>query len=398
MERMSDEELLDFYRDQLIEDVTPFWMRHGVDREFGGLTTCMSDDGSLISHDKYMWSQLRGLWTFSKLYNRIEARDEWLDAATGIYDFVSRFGRDENGEWVFLVDRRGKVKEGATSIYADGFARYGLTEYARATGSEEAKALARETCAGVRARLAKPGSYTSAPYEIPEGAKAHGIRMIFSLVFHELGKLLEDAEIASAGLDLAVEVLDCFRRPERRAILEFIGLDDRPRPDTNWGRCVVPGHAIESMWFMIHIFRDIGDSQRISQAVEAIRWHIEKGWDPEYGGILLGIDVDGKEPIYWANWDKKSWWQHTEALYALLLAREYTDASWPEEWYWKVHEYAFARFPRPEFGEWTQRLDRKGDPIADVIALPVKDPFHLPRALIYIIDHLERRTGLEPET
>jgi len=29
-------------------------------------------------------------------------------------------------------------------------------------------------------------------------------------------------------------------------------------------------------------------------------------------------------------------------------------------------------------------------PIRDTVALPVKDPFHLPRALIYCVDALER--------
>jgi N-acylglucosamine 2-epimerase len=186
--------------------------------------------------------------------------------------------------------------------------------------------------------------------------------------------------------------MDHYRRPEKKLLLEYLGMDNQPVA-TPAGRTVVPGHAIECMWFMIHILRDLGRAQRIPEAVECIHWHIEKGWDAEYGGIFLGMDAEGKQPIYWANWDKKVWWPITEALYALLLCREYTDAAWPQEWYWRVHDYAFSHYPVAGHGEWTQRLDRKGRKITDLIALPVKDPFHLPRALIYVIDVLERLSG-----
>jgi N-acylglucosamine 2-epimerase len=53
-----------------------------------------------------------------------------------------------------------------------------------------------------------------------------------------------------------------------------------------------------------------------------------------------------------------------------------------------------AHFPDKEFGEWTQKLDRQGNKINDLIALPVKDPFHLLRGLILAIETLER---LQPD-
>src|SRR5262249_32741476 len=118
---------------------------------------------------------------------------------------------------------------------------------------------------------------------------------------------------------------------------------------------------------------------------EAIRWHLEAGWDPEFGGIFLGIDAEGNEP-FTANWDKKPWWPHTEALYALLLAYQLTGAPWCMDWYWRVHDWSFAHYPVAGAGEWRQRLNRRGEPTDELIALPVKDPFHLPRAAILITD------------
>lgn len=98
----------------------------------------------------------------------------------------------------------------------------------------------------------------------------------------------------------------------------------------------------------------------------------------------------GKEPIYWKHAQMKLWWPHAEALPACLLAWELTREKWCIEWFEKIHGWSFKHFPVREFGEWTQRLDREGRPVETLVALPVKDPFHLPRSLIIAIETLER--------
>lgn len=382
---MSD--LLAGYRAELLERVVPFWLRHALDQEYGGLFTCIADDGTVLAEDKYLWSQLRAIWTFAALHNRIEARDDWLAVARHTFDFVRQHGRDDQGRWVFAVTRQGELIKGATSIFADGFAIYGLIEYAKATGDARAVELALETYHNVQERLARPGSYATDPYPLPDGVKAHSVSMIFSLVFNELGHFLGDQAIVDSSLFHAREVMDVYLRPERRLLYEFVHLDNT-LIETPQGRAVVPGHAIESMWFMIHIFQREQADDRISQAIEAIRWHLEAGWDDEYGGLLLGRDAEGQTP-WWPYADTKLWWPHTEALYACLLAYSISGDAWCWDWLTRVHRYAFEHFPVPAHGEWTQKLDRQGRPISEVVALPVKDPFHLPRALIHSIQVLE---------
>lgn len=384
--RFSD--LLAIYRAELLERTIPFWLNHAMDWNNGGINTCIADTGELVSSDKYMWSQLRAIWTFSALYNQVEKRQEWLDAAKHIFEFSRKYGRDQMGRWVFAVDAQGNILEGATSIYADGFAIYGLTEYVRATGDQEAIDLTLETYANVQQRLKVPGSYETAPYPLPEGVKAHGVSMIFSLVFHELGLLLNDAAILAAGKHHAEEVMTAFLQPDQHLLYEYVHLDNS-LIDSPQGRAIVPGHAIESMWFMIHIYQHWGEKERISQAIDSIRWHMDFGWDNEFGGILHSRDAAGDEP-WWRFADAKLWWPHTEALYALLLAYENTEEEWALDWFAKVHDYAFSHYPVPSYGEWTQRLDREGRPFPETVALPVKDPFHLPRALINVINLLKR--------
>jgi N-acylglucosamine 2-epimerase len=287
-----------------------------------------------------------------------------------------------------LVNKDGEILEGATSIYADGFAMYGLTELARATGDQKVVDLALATYDNVRGRLARPGSYLTAPFTVPEDGKAHAISMIFSLVFNELGHYLGDRAMIEAGLFHAREVIDVYLRPDRKLLFEFVRLDNT-LIDTPQGRSVVPGHAIESMWFMIHIFQRAADEARVRQAAEAIKWHVEFGWDGEYGGILHARDASGGTP-WWRFADAKLWWPQTETLYATLLAYEISRQVWFLEWFERMHNYAFDHYPVPGYGEWTQKLDRQGHKLTDTVALPVKDPFHLPRALVYCIQVLER--------
>ncbi|MFO7897993.1 MAG: AGE family epimerase/isomerase, partial [Planctomycetota bacterium] len=350
---------------------------------------------TIQSTDKYMWSQARGLWTFSALYNRIEPRDEWLDIAHGLFRFLRHHGRDGNGCWLFLVDAEGNRLQGPESIVTDAFAVLGLVEYHRATGNEEALRIALETYDSVMERLAQPYTYGTAPYPTPKGTRPHREPMQFSFAFWQLAKATGDQRVRRTALEMSERIARDHYREDHEVVLEYIGNDGEP-VDSDYGRAMVPGHGIESAYFMIRINREARRPELSQAACRAMRWCVEKGWDHEYGGLLLGIDVEGKRPVYWRNAEKKLWWAHAEALAGLLVAYEQCGEDWCLDWYHRVHEWSFAHFPVPGHGEWTQRLDREGNRITTLIALPVKDPFHLPRALIVAIETLERLTGRSP--
>jgi len=381
--------LLRFYQDHLREQVIPFWLRYGVDREHGGFFSTIGDDGSLLSTDKYVWSQGRALWTFSALYSELDPDPRWLEVARNIADFTISHGRERNGAWAFRLARDGGILESSRSVYADAFVLYGLTAYAKATGDSTALELAVETFRRTSPLLDDHSSLPARPHPIPEGLQAHGPLMIFAQVYHELGVLAGDARILSRALELAEIVMTQHLKPERKLLFEFV----RPGgelDESDAGKTVIPGHAIESMWFMERIYRFHGRADRVRTALDAIRWHLEYGWDHEHGGLFLARHVEGGRPRWHAS-DAKVWWTLTESLYALLRAYELTGEDWALEWFHRAHEYAFRTFPNRRHGEWFQNLDRRGRPTPVVVsALPVKDPFHLPRALIYSIQVLRR--------
>ncbi len=391
---MSEEHHLDFQEEHLLfentlfEEVLPFWIAHSIDRN-GGINTCIQDDGTLVNRDRWNWSQWRAVWVFSKLYNVFGKKKEWLTIAEGIYRFVTATGTDENGHWPLLLDGEGEIKRGYESLYVDGFAIYGLVELYRATGESEVLDLAIATFDASEAAFARPEPPPAWPYPIPPGRMPHGMSMLFSLAYHELAEVSNLPHVLEACLRHHRKVLEVFYRSDRKILLEWLNVEgtECSKPE---GSAVCPGHAIESMWFQMHIARASGDQDSVSHACEIILNHLEAGWDSEFGGLFLAVDADGSCEVGWPHPDTKLWWPHTEGLYATLLAYEATRDLCFLEWYERVRGYAYNNFPNRKHGEWRQKLDRRGNVIEDTLFLPVKDPFHLPRALIYCIEVLKR--------
>jgi len=158
------------YANALNNEVMPFWLKYSGD-ESGAINNCLTEDGKVLSRDRYIWSQGRALWTYSALYNRVEKKPEYLARATGLFNYLCKTGRGTDGKWNYLFDDDGNQLEGDISIYVDGFVMNGMTKYYLATGNETAKQIALETFENTWDRLQRPGSYKVAPYVIPEGMK-----------------------------------------------------------------------------------------------------------------------------------------------------------------------------------------------------------------------------------
>ena len=73
--------LLAVYRDGLLNDTLPFWLDRCVDRQHGGFMFMRDRDGSLLDTDKGVWQQGRFTWMLGELFNQVERRPEWLEAA-----------------------------------------------------------------------------------------------------------------------------------------------------------------------------------------------------------------------------------------------------------------------------------------------------------------------------
>ena len=80
------------YKDELLENVLPFWINNSQDKEYGGYFSCLNRDGSVFDTDKFIWLQGREVWLFAMLYNKVEKRQEWLDCAIQGAEFLKKYG------------------------------------------------------------------------------------------------------------------------------------------------------------------------------------------------------------------------------------------------------------------------------------------------------------------
>lgn len=382
-------------RAHLFTHVLPFWERHAVDPA-GGLCTCIADDGTILSREKWLWSQWRAVWVFSRVYETLDRNPVWLDRARGIADFCLRHGwMDTDQGWALLLDHEGRVLRGYESVYVDGFAIYGLAQLYATTKDERYRTAAVRTADAVQRRLAGPRDrLPHFPYPIPAGAKPQGIAMIFSLKFAELGRIVGEERFLAAARGFADEIFQDHYSPRPDLVFEWA----RPqggRLDGPDGGVVVPGHIIESMWFQLEVMRAAGGPDgRREMALHLIRRHLEAGWDHAGpGGLFLAIDVEGRDDVAWKFADTKLWWPQTEALYATLRGWHETGDPAFLDWYDRLWALCLDHYVDWSHGEWRQKLNRDLTPLSGTIALPVKDPFHLPRSLIHQIELLETHSG-----
>ena len=122
MKQLDWTNLAEMHKTELLESVMPFWLKHSMDRECGGYLHHLDRDGSIFCTDKMMWMQGREVYMFARLYNEVEKRPEWLEAAKLGADFLRKHGRDENGDFYFLLNRQGEPLRVAYNIYSDFFA------------------------------------------------------------------------------------------------------------------------------------------------------------------------------------------------------------------------------------------------------------------------------------
>jgi N-acylglucosamine 2-epimerase len=379
------------YRQALLHDVIPFWMRHSPDHECGGYFTCLERDGAVFDTDKFVWLQARQVWMFSKLCNELGARPEWLDLAALGAQFLREHGHDRAGDWYFALDRYGGPLVQPYNIFSDCFAAMAFAEFGRATGEAWATELAVRTFERIQARWDNPkGRYSKAvPGARPQ--KSLSLPMITVNLALELGSAIPGYDVSGVVDRTMDEVVNLFFDPGRGVIFEHAA-PDGSHPDTFDGRLINPGHGIECCWFLMAAARQRQRADLVPRIAEALLGQMEFGWDKANGGFFYFLDVQGHPPQQ-LEWDQKLWWVHVEALVATVLAWQVTGDPRFAEWYERVHDYTWARFPDPQHGEWFGYLNRRGEVLLPLKGGKWKGCFHVPRALLLCAQWLEPAKG-----
>lgn len=375
------------YKNELIQNVVPFWEKHSIDREGGGFFTCLERDGKVFDTDKYMWLQGRQIWTMSMLYDKLEARESWKEMAIHGADFILKNGRDKQGDWYFSLDRNGNPLVQPYNIFSDCFATMGLAALYKITGKDEYGQVAQDTFNRIVARQNNPKGIYSKAYPGTRNLKGFSLPMILSNLSLELEHIV-GSELVDKLIDEVIhEVMEVFYQPETGLIMESVHLDGS-FSDTFEGRLVNPGHIIEAMWFMMDLADRRSDKVLMQKCVDIAIRALEFGWDENYEGILYFKDILNR-PAQQLEWDQKLWWVHLESLVCMAKGYTYTGDERCKVWFEKLDAYSFKHFADPEFGEWFGYLNRQGDPLLTLKGGKWKGCFHVPRALFKVYETLK---------
>jgi len=141
---MTKEQIKSQVRDILTKNIMPFWINKMTDNENGGYYGRMDGHDNLDSSaEKGAILNARILWSFSAAY-RVTGEKQYLAAAERAKRYIiDHFYDKENGGVYWSLDAKGNPINTKKQIYAIGFTIYGMSEFARATGDEEALEMAK---------------------------------------------------------------------------------------------------------------------------------------------------------------------------------------------------------------------------------------------------------------
>lgn len=383
---MDLETLAKRYREELLERVIPFWMRHSLDREFGGYFTCLTREGEVYDPRKYVWMQGRAVWMLSKLYCELEPRAEWIEAARLILDFLRRCARDPQGRYYFSLTRDGRPCGYQRKPYSAVFAMLGMLEFSKATGDLALRREAIELFSKIRQWIAEPALLGRPALEGAPKMNALADVMITASMAIEIARVDSDPRYRKILADCVRQSL-AFYDSSRCIFLEYTAPRDLPE-----GRLFCPGDSIEAAWFLLHALEFAPDESARRYLLDSIEGALEFGWDREFGGLYYFIDVEGK-PALPLESSMKLWWPHTEAIYATVLAYSMTRERRWLDWLERLDDYAFRHFSDPEFGEWFGYCDRLGNVTNPAKGNNYKGCFHVPRMLFMCLRVLDAMRG-----
>lgn len=416
------------YLDHLVRDILPWWAEHGPDAGRGGVWTCWDNAGEVrVSTDKYTWSQGRWVWLAAAVAGAAEAGwlpvdpAPWRRTAIDTARYVARHALLPDGSTAYVTRTDGTPYEPVagqglhTSIFADCFVALG---WARLGGlgadpdtdwSDRAEHLLVSAADRIAARAAirgdgRPDGRTPVrtdPYPVPVGYGSFALPMITLGVATEVHRANGSATAAGLARRAADELLATHLDGDDAVEMPVTGPEGDPASLLATHR--TPGHLLECLWFLDDARPLLGEHPLADPARLATlaRHSLEIGWDAEHGGLLRYVDRDGGEPrpgpdpaeatdpyvaLVRRTWDTKLWWIHAEATLTceLLLAR--TGDPELRGWRDRVRDWTTSTFPAGPGREWQQNRDRTGRPIAETVALPVKDPMHIARAWLRLAE------------
>ena len=395
-------------QDVVENNILRFWLNNMVDREHGGFYGRMDGHGKLHPEaEKGAILNARILWSFSAAY-RVLGKAEYLEMATRAKEyFLSHFIDREYGGVYWSLDYLGQPLDTKKQFYAIGFAIYGLSEYARATGDREAldEALQLYQCIEEHALDRLYNGYIEAMtrdwqpiadmrlseldanYPKSQNTHLHIIEPYANLLRTLRGfPHLEPSHLAlqekvSASLRNIISIFtDRILNPETHHLDLFF--------ENDWtrgaGHLESYGHDIECSWLMHEAALVLGDPEvlkKVEPIVRMVAKASEKGLRPD-GSMIHEANLDTGHVD-----DDLHWWVQAENVVGWFNLYQYfgdEDALGKARHCW---DYIKAQLIDYEGGEWFWSRHADGTlNLVDDKAGFWKCPYHNSRMCLEIIE------------
>ena len=390
-------------REEFLDNVMPFWMEHGWDRQNGGVFTCLNRDGSLMDTTKSVWFQGRFGWMTAYAYNHVKGRAiqkqrrEWLAASKSCCEFLERHCFDRDGRAFFEVTAEGVGLRKRRYVFSECFAAMAYAEYALASGEKVWARKAVSLFKRIRLFMSEPDVYMPPKYTAALKTQGHSLTMILINVANVLKQVSKDPVLDRQITESVERLVKYFIHPEFKALLETVGPNGE-FIDTLAGRTINPGHSIETAWFLLDVAVARKDETLKKTALQILDWSWAWGWDgvenqsskdgragrprpAGYGGIISFRDCRGLPPQTYEQ-DMKFWWPQCEAIIATAYAYKLTGDKKYQKWHRLVSTWAWKHLKDRRYPEWFGYLHRDGTVAQPAKGNLFKGPFHIPRMLV----------------
>lgn len=168
-----------------------------------------------------------------------------LDAAKHGFDFIMKHGFDVDGRMFYAVTRDGRPLRKRRYLYTETFGVIVCAEYAKATGDKKALERAKDLYRLVIDLYRRPGSLPPKVFPETRLVKSHAMPMTLLNTTREL-RQVDSHPLYDGVIDDAIDqIINHFLKRDKCALLEIVDANGREL-DSPGGRCINPGHAIET--------------------------------------------------------------------------------------------------------------------------------------------------------
>lgn len=309
-------------KDVLEHNILSYWIDHVVDKENGGFYGRIDGDDQIHAQaEKGAVMNARILWAFSAAY-RVLRNPAYLEAATRAKDyFLAHFVDKENGGVYWSVDYQGNPLDTKKQTYAIGFAIYGFSEYARATGDAEALEMAKRLYHDIETHAydSENQGYIEAltcdwqpiadmrlSDKDENGSRTMNTHLHIIEPYTNLYRVWKDAALEKSIRNLLDIFTDKLLNPETHHLDLFF--DDKWQGKRNVESY---GHDIEASW-LLHETALVLDDKAVLQKMEQVISRIADAADE-------GLRPDGSMVYeHWKDTDEydlqRQWWVQCENI------------------------------------------------------------------------------------